>query len=131
MDLFSNNIDDELNIDLTPLIDVIFMLLIFFIMTTTFSKPVLEVILPESEQSEVLEEKNEEILISITKEGTLFYKDKEINTDELTAILTQSKEGLLNIFVDKDAPFQAFVEVVDIAKSKREGRFVISTEPKE
>ncbi len=131
MDLFSNNVDDELNIDLTPLIDVIFMLLIFFIMTTTFSKPVLEVILPESEQAEVLEEKGEEILISITKEGTLFYEDKEINIDELTAILTQSKDGLLNIFVDKDAPFQSFVKVVDIAKSKREGRFVISTEPKE
>ncbi len=131
MDLFSNNIDDDISVDLTPLIDVVFMLLIFFIMTTTFTKPVLEVILPKSEQSKGLEKKNKEILISITKEGQIYYKDKEINTDELVSLLNQSKETLLNIFVDKDAPFQSFVNVIDVAKKEREGRFVISTEPKE
>lgn len=129
MDLFSSHIDDEANIELTPLIDVIFMLLIFFIMTTTFSKPVLEVVLPESEQAEVGDSKNKEVLISISKEGAIFYKDKEIQKEELVSILNQS-EDLLNIYVDKEAPFQSFVDVVDIAKKEREGRFVISTEPK-
>ncbi len=131
MNLFSNNIDEDLSVDLTPLIDVIFMLLIFFIMTTTFSKPVMEILLPESEQSEKLEKKQKEILVSVNKEGLIFYKDKEITTDELTSLLNQSKESLLNIFVDKDAPFQSFVKVIDVAKTEREGRFVISTESKQ
>ena len=38
-------LNDDISLDITPLIDVIFMLLIFFIMTTTFSKPVLDIIL--------------------------------------------------------------------------------------
>ena len=44
--------DEDINIDLTPLIDVIFMLLIFFIMTTTFSKPVIDIMLPASKTAE-------------------------------------------------------------------------------
>lgn len=40
--------DDDLSLDLTPLIDVIFMLVIFFVLTTTFSKPVIDMILPKS-----------------------------------------------------------------------------------
>ena len=61
------DIDEEINIDLTPLIDVVFMLLIFFIMTTTFSKPVLDVILPASKMAEGKETQTQEILISVTK----------------------------------------------------------------
>ena len=43
-----HDFDEDASIDLTPVIDVIFMLLIFFIMTTTFSKPVLDIVLPAS-----------------------------------------------------------------------------------
>ena len=46
-----HDFDEDASIDLTPVIDVIFMLLIFFIMTTTFSKPVLDIVLPASETS--------------------------------------------------------------------------------
>ena len=45
-----HDFDEDASIDLTPVIDVIFMLLIFFIMTTTFSKPVLDIVLPASDE---------------------------------------------------------------------------------
>ena len=48
-----HDFDEDASIDLTPVIDVIFMLLIFFIMTTTFSKPVLDIVLPASETAEL------------------------------------------------------------------------------
>lgn len=65
MKMFDMNLDEEPSIDLTPLIDTIFMLLIFFIMTTTFSRPVLDILLPESEEAEVSGEHREQV-ISIT-----------------------------------------------------------------
>ena len=46
-------LDEEPQIDLTPLIDCLFMLIIFFVMTMSFSRPVLEIVLPESETAEV------------------------------------------------------------------------------
>ena len=129
MDFFTK-MDEEIIVDLTPLIDVVFMLLIFFIMTTTFSKPVLEVILPQSENAEQQNKKEAEILISITKEGKTFYRDTPITNQQLVELLNKNP-ALLNVFVDKDAPFESFVNIVDIAKKEREGRFVISTEQKQ
>ena len=128
MDFFTK-MDEDISIDLTPLIDVVFMLLIFFIMTTTFSKPVLELVLPESENAEQQSKKEAEILISITKDGKIFYKNAVIDKAGLIALLNENP-ALLNVFVDKDAPFESFVNIVDIAKKEREGRFVISTEQK-
>ena len=128
MDFFTK-MDEDISIDLTPLIDVVFMLLIFFIMTTTFSKPVLELVLPESENAEQQSKKEAEILISITKDGKIFYKNAVIDKVGLIDLLNENP-ALLNVFVDKDAPFESFVNIVDIAKKEREGRFVISTEQK-
>lgn len=119
--------DEDLNIDLTPLIDVIFMLLIFFIMTTTFSKPILDIILPESQNATIQEEKEVEIPISLTKEGILFYQNQQITEEEFINLIL-AKQDLINLFVDKETPFEFFVKIADILKDKREGRFVISTE---
>ena len=89
--------NEEPRIDLTSLIDVIFMLVIFFVMTMTFSsKPVLDIVLPP--------------------EGLASFID------------SKPADAVLNLAVDKKAPFAAFVKVVDVAKEKKSGRFVIRTE---
>lgn len=123
-----NDFSDDVGIDLTPLIDVVFMLLIFFIMTTTFSKPVLDIILPRSEAAENPSAKSKELQIGIKADGTIHHDGKPVSTDELPAILDSMPEALLDLHVDEKAPFEAFVKVVDIAKEKRGGRFVISTQ---
>lgn len=122
------DIDEEVNIDLTPLIDVVFMLLIFFIMTTTFSKPVLDVILPESKMAESKETQTQEILISVTKDGKLYYNNTLINESEIKGILDANTDKVLNLYIDKSAPFQSFVNLIDIAKKERSGKFIISTD---
>lgn len=119
--------DEELNIDLTPLIDVIFMLLVFFIMTTTFSKPVMEIVLPQAENITEME-KNEEILVSITAEGAYFFRDKEITLNDINVLLEENPEEVINFYVDKETPFEAFIKAVDKVKSREGGAFVISTE---
>ena len=127
MTMFNFGMEEEPSIDLTPLIDTIFMLLIFFIMTTTFSRPVLDIVLPASQESEASTGKREQI-ISIKADGSLHYEGRQIDKAEVDAILAERPEALLNLYVDQKAPFEAFVDVVDIAKVRKGGRFVISTQ---
>lgn len=122
------DIDEEVNIDLTPLIDVVFMLLIFFIMTTTFSKPVLDVILPSSKTAESKESQTKELLISVTRDGKVYYNNTLIKEDEIKNILDANTDKMLNLYIDKSAPFQSFVNIIDIAKKERNGKFIISTD---
>ena len=122
------DMDEEINIDLTPLIDVVFMLLIFFIMTTTFSKPVLDVLLPTSKMAESKESQTKEFLISVTKDGSIYFNNTLIQESELKGILDKNQDKMLKIYIDKSAPFQSFVNIVDIAKKERNGKFIISTD---
>ncbi len=128
--MFNFGLEEEPSIDLTPLIDTIFMLLIFFIMTTTFSRPVLDIVLPASSEAEASDSRREQV-ISIRADGSLHYEGRRIEKSELDAVLSERPEALLNLYVDQKAPFEAFVGVVDMAKVKKGGRFVISTQQDE
>ena len=128
--MFNFDLEEEPSIDLTPLIDTIFMLLIFFIMTTTFSRPVLDIVLPASSEAEASDSRREQV-ISIRADGSLHYEGRRIEKSELDAVLSERPEALLNLYVDQKAPFEAFVGVVDMAKVKKGGRFVISTQQDE
>lgn len=119
--------DDDLSLDLTPLIDVIFMLVIFFVLTTTFSKPVIDMILPKS-TSAVVDTNHKYISIVIDKVGDYYFDNKKISLSEIRELLDEKNELPLNIVADQDAPFKSFVGIVDMAKIKRKGRFVISTD---
>lgn len=119
-------LDDDLQIDLTPLIDVIFMLVIFFVMTMTFSKPVMDVLLPQSTTS-VERRENATLVLVVDSEGKLWSGEKELSREELPAFLETQPEALLNLFIDEKAPFEVFIAIVDQAKLKRGGKFVIST----
>ena len=123
---FFDNFEDEPQIDLTPLIDCLFMLIIFFVLTMSFSRPVLEIILPQAEHTEKHSER-QEIVLSVKADGSLWLGDDVTTLEGLSATLDAAPEKLLNIFMDEKAPFSSFVAVVDLAKVKRAGKFVIST----
>lgn len=124
----NDDLFEEAHIDLTPLIDVVFMLLIFFIMTTTFSKPVLDIVLPKSETAEAAAGKPKEVVIGIRADGGLYYNGKAVSPEAFAELLDTMPDTLLDVHVDEKAPFEAFVRVVDVAREKRGGRFVISTQ---
>ena len=124
---FFGNFDEEPQIDLTPLIDCLFMLIIFFVLTMTFSRPVLEIVLPEAVHAET-SGKRDEILLNVKSDGTFWLdQDRQVTLAELASELEANPQKLLNIYMDKGADFGVFVSVLDLAKDKREGRFVIST----
>lgn len=118
--------DEEPRIDLTPLIDVIFMLVIFFVMTMTFSKPVLDLVLPSADNS-VVRKKEAELVLNVKSDGSIYHEGAPVTKEDLPKFLDEHPDGMLNLMIDEKAPFESFVSIVDVAKHKRGGRFVIST----
>lgn len=125
-----NLISDDAHIDLTPLIDVIFMLLIFFILTMSFSQTALKITLPQSKYSEKIRENNL-ISITVTTEGKYLIKKDEVTLDNIALKLDENKDAQLNIAADANCPFQAFLDLVDLAKNKRQGKFILATNNKD
>ncbi len=127
-DLFNSD-DIETHVDLTPLIDVIFMLLIFFVLAGTFSKPVLEVLLPHTETAESaggIQEK--EVVVTIDQEGQIFCEDRTYASDELLELVELRPAQKMNLYVDERAPFKPFIALIDATRLAGRSNVVITTE---
>ncbi len=102
--------------DMTPLIDVVFILLIFFIVSSVFKKEELALMLnlPSSE-SEVLEIDKEEITIELSKDK-LAIKGKEATLEELESQLqkVEDKERPIIIRIDEEVIYKRIVKVLDL-----------------
>ena len=112
----------NVRLDLTPLIDVVFLLLIFFMVSTTFDRQtILKVALPEaSEQAVQEEQEREEIFITIDEQGRFYINDEELITHDLDTLkraMTKAADNRTDIPVlvssDKRAPFQSAIMVMD------------------
>lgn len=110
-----------LGIDITPLIDVVFLLLIFFMVTTTFSwQTELKINLPEAE-GEVVEVEPKAIQVSVDRDGNYFVNSKPLVNNQRETLLKALKESApdtnipLVITGDAQAPHQAVVTVMDVA----------------
>jgi len=103
----------EADIDLTPLIDVIFMLLLFFILASTFSQPALRVALPSAATAAPVENEPPRLVFSIDADGALHHLDAVLTPADLPAILDLEPERPVELRVDRAAAFQSFVAVLD------------------
>jgi len=85
---------DELTLNLTPMIDVVFQLLIFFMVATTFLDPERElaVELPEASSGERVEEQVDEIVINVTRDGGLLLSGERVDHDHLFTTLARAAE---------------------------------------
>jgi biopolymer transport protein ExbD len=78
---------EEITIDLTPMIDVVFLLIIFFLITTTFQKErTINLNLAKSSSSKEMK-KDDGITILIDKEGKYYFQKKETSLAKLKDIL--------------------------------------------
>lgn len=121
MGRFADNIeDDEINpdIDMSPLIDCVFILLIFFIVTTTFVEEAgVEVDKPQAASSVQLEKTS--ILLALTDKGEVIYGGREIGFSGIRQLVkrTLQKEDVpVIIQVDAAADSGLLVRVIDEAK---------------
>lgn len=114
---------------MSSMTDIIFLLLIFFMLTASFITPSgLPVNLPSSKSSNIVIQK---ISITITKELEYYVNDQKIEIQNLEMILRnelQGKEGLIVLHCDKDVPVEKLVEVAGIA-TILEAKVSIATKP--
>jgi biopolymer transport protein ExbD len=123
---------DEPKVDMTPMVDVVFLLLIFFMISTTFIEtPGLSIKLPES-TSKVAEKEPEEIKIYLSKKGEIFLGETQLNADALKRRLSsygnKAEHMTFLLLADKDARHGQVVELMDLAKVSGFAKLAIATE---
>jgi len=110
----------KLNPDLTPLIDTVFLLLIFFMVSTSFAaiRYGIKVDLPTATTAR--EKVEENIIISITKDNRIYLEKKWVKEEDLVKILrerlTTYKKDIVIINADKETRHGKVVEVMDLVR---------------
>ena len=110
----------NLEISITPMIDVVFLLLIFFMVTTTFNKnTALQITLPESGSKELAPRKL--LVLSIDSKSQYYLNEQPLADNKLSTLnfslasVFKDKDQVLVINADALAPYQAVVNALDIA----------------
>src|SRR5690554_5735052 len=117
-------------VDLTPIVDTVFNLLIFFALSLNFAATSggINVKLPKAQTVEPV--KAEQLTINLTKDGKLYLNDKLITLDKLNDTLRQNqkKDSLIVIRADSSVEHGSVVEVMDIARTNGFSRLAIAVE---
>lgn len=121
------------NLDLTPVVDVVFNLLIFFALSLNFAAQTsgIKVKLPKATAAEQVRTKD--ITINLTSDGRIFYNDEVTNNNKLVEKLkaTENKDILVIIKADNDINHGLVVETMDLVKSNGFSRLAIAVERKD
>ncbi|PIV64769.1 MAG: hypothetical protein COS11_00440, partial [bacterium (Candidatus Ratteibacteria) CG01_land_8_20_14_3_00_40_19] len=118
------------HLNIAPLIDVVFLLLIFFMLSSHFvTQPGIKISLPYASTARLHPEKD--IVISITKDNALYLNEKLVTLDDLLdqleIRLKESEDKKVLIKADERIDLGLAVKVMDIAKQANAESLVIST----
>ena len=120
-------------INMTPLIDLAFTLLIIFMITTPLLEQTIEVNLPVETQKE---QKNREVIeyqtISIDKDGDYFWGKEHVDEAQLNNLLhsiaLQNDPPVINLRAERSLPYQAVVTLVDLIKQQNLSKISLDTQ---
>jgi len=115
-------------LDIAPLIDVVFQLLIFFLLTSNFIvQPGIKVNLPKAVTSEVIQERS--LVILVTGENLVYLDDRLITIEELRGRLAQVAKNNAPILIkaDRGASLGRVVEVWDLCRETGISQINIAT----
>jgi biopolymer transport protein ExbD len=121
-------------INITSLIDVLFLLLIFFMVSSTFlEQPGIKLELPYAQSAAVAEQKDYTLFVD--KDGRMFLNNDEVDTENLGELLTQAlpemKEGALILKADQDVSHGVVVRIMDISRQSGVKKLIIGTKLEE
>ena len=113
-----SNQSDEQQIDLTPMLDVVFIMLIFFIVTATFIKlPGVDV---NDSGSENAVSRKPSMIVAITKNNEIWINREEVSEKvlrtKISLLFSDNPNGELIILADEKADIGKFAKVADAAK---------------
>lgn len=129
---YSSRTSDSVDINISPLIDMMFLLLIFFIVTTAFVEEIgIKVQKPKAASSQVLEKQS--IMIGVSENGRVVFGGKEIGLNGLRGMvsrLLKMQDRPVIIIADEKARSGVVVRVIDECKLAGAKQVSISTEKK-
>ena len=119
------------HLDIAPLIDVIFLLLIFFMLTSSFIfQPGIKINLPKALTSEVIQREN--LIIIVTESGEFYINERPVAYDELSSRLeiAAKEEKPILIKADRKASLGKVVELWDLCRAQGVQKINIATTQK-
>ncbi len=111
--------DEEVlsDINITPLVDVMLVLLIIFMITAPMLHQGIEVALPKSEAQSLPNKVEDPVVLSINRDGLIYLRDKPVHPTRLVEVLTPVLRGRKDQMVflkgDRDVAYGRVVEVLD------------------
>ncbi|MFQ5881967.1 MAG: ExbD/TolR family protein [Candidatus Methylomirabilales bacterium] len=119
------------SLNITPLVDVMLLLLIFFLLASTFIRPTFKVDLPGAAHSRLDPQRKQQITISLTREGRVFVDEVPVPLRELQGRLAeaiaQDRDRPVLLQTDKNCSFGFFVAAMDAAKGAGAEQLIIET----
>ncbi|RUO58775.1 ExbD/TolR family protein [Pseudidiomarina insulisalsae] len=118
---FANLLDeDEAQIDMTPMLDVVFIMLIFFIVTATFVKEAgIDVNRPEA--ATAVQKDRANILVAISDTSEIWINKRQVDVRAVQAnierLYAENPQGSVVIQADKQATTETLIKVMDAARS--------------
>ena len=139
---FSRSSQEEVTINLTPLIDIVFLLLIFFMISTTFSKESqLRIRLPDASPDSEVEQRPSRLVVAITKSGDysirgpnestghhLLSRERSVLAQAMAKGAQGTDELVVVIRADRKTPHEAVVRVMDVARKLGLVRITFATQ---
>jgi biopolymer transport protein TolR len=114
-------------INITPLVDVVLVLLLIFMLTAPVLQSGVEVAIPKTRSVNQLTEERQ--VITIDKEQNVFLQDKPINVNDLPKRLKVGQNKIVYVRADERVPFGAFASVMDAIKQAGVTNISIVTQP--
>lgn len=118
-------------IDMSPLIDCIFQLLVFFMLSSSFAVPAIRLALPQASSQDPREESP--VTVSVDAEGRIYLEARLVHAESLDeglrAALAGRSEKSVNFRGDEAAPYSVFMTVTDAARRAGASRFLLAHEP--
>ena len=133
---FQTRKTDDVQLDMTPLIDVVFLLLIFFMLSTSLSvNPGIKIDLPKA-SAEQVKKKKKTLRVAIEASGRIFLEGKRLTLEQLRerfAAVGKSSgdDALVVIEADKKVYHGLVVKVMDAAKTSGLNKLAIATQPED
>ncbi|MEN8188628.1 MAG: protein TolR [Thermodesulfobacteriota bacterium] len=123
------------DINVTPLVDVMLVLLIIFMVTAPMMTQGLDVDLPETTAKSLRQEEKAPLIITVDKEGTIQLRDKPLNQaflkDQLLANVKDPKSQPIFLRADKQVPYGLVVSIMADVKSAGFDKLGMITQPLE
>jgi biopolymer transport protein TolR len=120
------------DINVTPFVDVMLVLLIIFMVTAPLLTQGVEVDLPQTQTVETLPEDSQEIILTVKKDGSVLIDEYEVPLEELNTHLeklAKQKEKLLYLRADKAVPYGVVVQVMAAVKRAGISKLGVVAEP--